>query len=1242
MNLVDQQTLEALQAALGQQSFGTPGFSPAFGQLPQQQQMAPGYSFMQGQSFFGPQLPNPHHLSLGQGPLGQMGGRMFEQLAARRGYQYMPTGVNVMDVMRGREFERGLEGAVGIGARMDEEQLSRAIEQGFKAALGYTSPATAAHANTLAQQFTPLMTGLGFFQQMPGGSAQDFARQMFVATQNMRDTTRDRYALGMEDKDAQGMIRRLLDFFAPQGQWDAQRARGMKFGDLGEMAGELTRKGLITTEMPQREVRAFAEKLGMDAEQLSDRSIESLRGAAQTLSVGRQLQSYADIVGTMREIMGKPDAPIPRIIDQLQQLTGGSMQQMDPNQIQQLLYRVKEMARTANISMDAMMEIVKTGATMYDQMGLSPLLGGRVATEAYAATVASQTMVTGAFRHRLSPTREADLRMQTLTRGTTSEGARVSVQAGLLLQDIDRTTLSPGQQAIYQRVQQRADAMGWNERNITELQDELSGLGIGHARSYTALMSMVGVQEELEQRPELLAAIQRGQMVETQSAIGTAVGDFYGYIERAGGSNDRMVKQIQATAAASGMSVPDVLDKVSQSYFHSPRGTTGERMRWLRDQGVDVSGLNGEALYRNLEMDRQIQGHLIGRGFKSTQELGQIYNDEKLQAQRAMLDTVAVGVAGQEMLADINVTARGGAFERVMGALAAGKTDVGDVMMTAFGFMPSEELLQQVDEKALKRISENHQLLQVARESGDTAGAARIQRQLEIDARAQAELWDRHAGVGGTESIQAILGTLDPQVLRAAPRIADRSLGDAERIGAIRTVVGAAGQWTADQVNLAAASMSPGDARGFKQSAAMYRSDARWMEGKLVELDEAKAAGDTARVQEIQEEMLAVEATTEGLADVGPLYRQLRRAERSEMPRGRTRTPAAAAETSNRIQAARARFVGAKTEKERRDALSEWQGLELGATDLLYGVDRASGKLVPPQDLIRQLVMLDERFLSDPEKREERVKELTEFWQGRLDDRALGTFHEESSMTDEQMKELQEDLRESGYDNVRFDTERLIGIKPLSTTDHALVTSGAYLDMDPRDIAREKKRVGSEQFRKTYKLSEQWEALQKIRSGLDTDTSTLGERGQKRVMADLGRTLRESPLFEDGEVTVDTARMVLATEGLDRGTSTLKTLGEMAAASSKGPDAIKQAVEIAKEREKADTEARTKGQSAGGGEAADGAITVTFKDAKTGEELGSGVTIEVNGPTVNRGREASQRVMPGGPGSTWIGNTQVA
>ena len=77
--------------------------------------------------------------------------------------------------------------------------------------------------------------------------------------------------------------------------------------------------------------------------------------------MGRQLESYAEVVHIMRQMMGTPDAPIPNIIQNLQQMTGNALQMMDPNQVRTLLDRVKETGRAANISMDMMVELVKAG-----------------------------------------------------------------------------------------------------------------------------------------------------------------------------------------------------------------------------------------------------------------------------------------------------------------------------------------------------------------------------------------------------------------------------------------------------------------------------------------------------------------------------------------------------------------------------------------------------------------------------------------------------------------------------------------------------------------------------------------------------------------------------------------------------------------------------------------------------------------------------------------------------------------
>lgn len=1255
MDLVDQQAIDALQRAIGYHPFGAPGFSAAFGSLPQAVSMPPGFSYMQGGSFFGPQLLSPHHMVLPPWAGGQGGGMFAEQFMAARGYQYMPRGVAAMDVMRGREFEVGLQRAVGVGEQLDEQRLSRAIEAGFKAALVPTSPATVAHANTMAQMgFLPLQR-LGFFRQMPGGSAADFSRHMYLAAQNMRDFTRDRYQLGLGEDASLSMIHRLQDFFAPQGMWDPQRMRGMGFGAMGELAGGLSSFGLLRTGVGQDDIQALAERIGLDVGQLSEQSVESLRGTAQTLNVGRQLQAYADVVGTMREILGAPDAPIPKIISELQQLTGGSMQEMDPNNIRQLLYKIRETGRAANISMTMMMEMVKEGAGMAQQMGLSPIMGGHIAMQTAAATVASQTLMPGPHPGRMTPGREFNIRQQWATRAPFSPASRTSAQTIMLLEEVDRGSLTAAQQNTYDMVMAQAKDYQWNETNRAQLRGHLTTLDIGSARSYQALTSDVGLEEFYEERPEMLSRLFGGQIAETERDLGRAAQSFYRLIS-AGGVDDRLARQLSDTAAASGsMSVESLMTKIGQSYAHAPSGSVEERMQWLQSQGVDISGIDGAALYRNLARDPRMQYHIQGRGVENDRELSQIISREKYQAARQMDENIDVAIAGRNLLADVDVKLRGGAFERVIGAMAEGHTQVPDILTAAFGFMPTDELVQSIEQVHIERLQQNMNLLKEAKEDMRISGGKykqedvdRIQRQVHIDGLALHELIGpsgRFSGVRGTKYPQALLRTITPEVQRAGVTVMDEQATVQERMEALNKLTSASGKWTDEQIKFASFSMPPREGAAFRRMMNIYQREGRAVADKLGEWQQARADGDTVRAEEIEREVLADDYALETMGDIYAPYRLLRSAERAEMARPRVYKPEQAAEVFNRLQDAKDRFLNARTERERRDALAELQGIHQVAGKVLFE-EGPGGGIQPKREFIREMVMLDKRYLNDVDAREKRAGQLTEEIQDLMDLRSISTFRPEWQVTDEEMQKMQEEMTAVEFENLRIDTSQFMGIKPIDEEVLTAIQDGTLLDTSVdihRQIKQAEERGDTEtadELRGNLQMARAYDDLNQLRKAFETDMPGLGEREKRRMIRDVGRVLEDTALFEDGGVASDAVRMLFATDR-SRAMPYLSALGELAPlAEGEMPteDAITEALKRGradlKEQEDADKKSTATDEP-------EGALTVVFKDSKTGEDLGSGVTIEVNAPSPNRGREASQRVVAGGPGSKWVGGRAV-
>lgn len=1049
MELANQQAIDALQRAVGHHPFGMSGYGQAFGALPAMTRMPDYYSQMQGGTFFGPQLLHPHRFSFGSGLIGQAGGSLFEQYAAGRGYQYMPRYQSLADVVQAREFDAGLRTAVRSGASFDENRLARAIEKGFKAAFGSISPYHTAQANALASINAPILNAMGMMSYLPGGSAQDFARSMFLAQQNLRDTTKTRYKLGMSGEESAGMINRLLDYFAPRGEVSTQKTRGLALGDVGSLAGELSRFGLLQVDEDPQQLQELSDKLGVNVDELPTGEAEQLRAQAKTISVGRHLQAYADVVGTMRELMGDPNAPIPDIIRNLQQMTGGQMQQMDPTKIQDMVFRVKEMARASNITVSAMTEIVKEGAMMSQQWGVSPILGGQIASEAALATVASQTMFGGPYKGRMDPDEEMNIRHQRMQRLMVAPGVNVSVQAQRLLEGVDVGTLTEEQRAVYDDISARARNAEFNMRNLPQLLDQFESIGVGRSQAQQFMQSSVGVQTWLESHPEFRRQATLAQLNESGAMLQRASSDWFESIRDSGDD----VSQSIISAAEDAGKTPDQLARmIGESYSNAPRGSRAEREAWLRDQGIDTTALNMDAIFDRLEANQWFHQNVRNQGFDKAEKLSSYLSKERFNAAQDLLNQVDTAVQGRKFLKNLDVELRGGAFERVMGALSeydsGAKIDRGELLFKAFGFEPTAEMRQQIDEEVFSSINKTRgELDELAKRRKELAGdkspeakrelheidtaEAELKATLRTQATAAYDIIRPLEGLETTVGIQKMLPRFTPEVRAAAKQLQDTDLSTDERIEAFRTIATAFEGMTANEIESAKVSLGR-DSQLFGAHMNVMRIDAGNVLEKLKEADAAEEAGDVERAAEIRERVAGSNDINNLFSTANMGYRMLRRGElTSRMRASGGRTLRDRVDVWNTIETLNKRFIDADTPEARREALSKLQAAMHGAREILFDVNEDGAIVGVNEELIKDLTLRDRSLSGDPEAQFDYADRLRARLKARQEQYAAATLVPAYDLDDEEIEELQEDKYVRVEGQFALDPSKIIGVEKL-------------------------------------------------------------------------------------------------------------------------------------------------------------------------------------------------------------------
>ena len=261
----------------------------------------------------------------------------------------------------------GVPGDPDRGA-VDMESMKELMIQLNRRITGAPREAVSEQAATQAQFLTQIM-GSDFYNQMvantpfgrmvedfTGGTATHMFGEIYAATR-MRDTGPQS---GFEAEDIEDLVRDLDEkFLLPEDPVTGDRNRNMEFTqgltrrEIGQTTAELFRNFVIDPELME--------------EQDTEKFTEAIKKANK-------------LTQSLRELFG-PEAPVPELYRNLQQLTQGGLSQMDVNEMRTLVDRVKMTATTAGITMEGMQAIVSQGAMFAKQIGLPGPVGADIALD---------------------------------------------------------------------------------------------------------------------------------------------------------------------------------------------------------------------------------------------------------------------------------------------------------------------------------------------------------------------------------------------------------------------------------------------------------------------------------------------------------------------------------------------------------------------------------------------------------------------------------------------------------------------------------------------------------------------------------------------------------------------------------------------------------------------------------------------------------------------------------------------
>lgn len=240
-------------------------------------------------------------------------------------------------------------------------------------------------------------TALGF-----RGSASVMSEHMFRGGRFRMDPLTGEMGLG-----AEAMKGLNKDVFKGMFSGDAALGQQLSAGRMGMMFEELQQLGLMPggRVTPQdllqrgttRDRTALAgamrrvtgrnvapENLRRELEQLNpqdlqrlsqDQGVQGIVKAFDHRRVQQTLKDYAGAVNAMQEIFGdagRPNAPMPQLMNALNQLAGGSLTQMTPGNAEKMVREINNLAQNSGVGLEMMMVVSQLAAQQVQAFGGDP------------------------------------------------------------------------------------------------------------------------------------------------------------------------------------------------------------------------------------------------------------------------------------------------------------------------------------------------------------------------------------------------------------------------------------------------------------------------------------------------------------------------------------------------------------------------------------------------------------------------------------------------------------------------------------------------------------------------------------------------------------------------------------------------------------------------------------------------------------------------------------------------------
>jgi hypothetical protein len=671
---------------------------------------------------------------LSQNLAGGMPGSWANRMMLGAGMQPGPMAGSGSRFMRGQQQIQDLYQMSQASSGQDAARMAPIIQR-VVASMGYKAGDARRIASSLSGDLAstlnnpmagPILEALGISEDMlaPGGLTQSFKSRMYLAGMGGKTGPGGGQQLGV--KAIEEITKSLEGKFAGGGR---AFTKGSTMKDFGEIAVNMSQRGLMQ----------FGKS--------PDEYVKSL-------------ESMNDVVASMRDMMGAPDAPVNEIFQSLEDMFGGGLKTISAATMKQMINEADGVAQALNIAPDVMHKFMTGMAAVgKNKYGLADVVSGRMGLAsamqaAGAGMVSAGPLAAGQVDvGRLTDEQKQERISEAfMSSGTSQFGTRL---ASLITMQNESGGTLKGNPRIDELVK-KARAGKLTDAETKELNDAMMGskfFDIGAKAGYdTAALRNMLSSDELTQNifgenGKLSQVALQARDVENRAiaapamARSTAVQD----IERATGGRFKMGEFMDVYSARTGAD--------------SERESKAAIAKYLRDKGVAPDKI--DAMAGNLF--REIQDtYKRTTGATETQQTSLFGSAARAAALQKSYE--AAGIAGvSESMRELGVGGgKGGLTDIVQRAMSALAMDPGMDLEQVFGrSLGGIDIEQQkkLKDRALeinKSIADKKSQLQKLHEKRAQSGASP-----ELDAEIKKLSGEIAGTIAGTSDFRSMVEGMD-------------------------------------------------------------------------------------------------------------------------------------------------------------------------------------------------------------------------------------------------------------------------------------------------------------------------------------------------------------------------------------------------------------------------------------------------------------------------------------------------